>query len=79
MHECGHLLASLFCKNHAEATKISILFSNPKALGYTFFHWDEKYLHSETDLDERIFTLFGSYAPEKIFFGEVSSGAVDDI
>ena len=79
IHECGHLLASLFCKNHAKATKISISSSNPKALGYTFFHWDDKYLYSETDLDERIFTLFGGYIAEKIFFGEVSSGAVDDI
>src|SRR4029450_8159080 len=62
------------------AQKVSIVPRGRGALGYTLqAPLEDRYLMSESELLGRIRTLLGGRAAEEIVFGEISTGASDDL
>ena len=78
-HEVGHALVASFSPNAEPVRKISII-SRGMAAGYTLQVPDkEKNLKRRTDFVSDIAMFLGGYLSEKLIFGEVSSGASDDL
>lgn len=78
-HETGHALVASFSKNAEPVRKISII-SRGMAAGYTLqVPEKEKNLKTRNDFISNIAVLLGGYLAEKIVFGEVTSGASDDL
>ncbi|MBO4732830.1 MAG: ATP-dependent zinc metalloprotease FtsH [Spirochaetaceae bacterium] len=79
-HETGHALAAAFTQGTDKVHKISIIPRGSHALGYTLQRPDEdRFLYTEKDLINEIDTLLGGRAAEKIVFGEISTGAANDL
>ena len=79
-HEVGHALVAAKQSNSAPVTKITIIPRTSGALGYTL-QVDEgnHYLMTKTELENKIATLTGGRAAEEVVFGDVSTGASNDI
>ena len=79
-HEVGHALVAAKQTNSAPVTKITIIPRTSGALGYTM-QMDEgnHYLMTKTELENKIATLTGGRAAEEVVFGDVSTGASNDI
>ena len=79
-HEVGHALVAAKQTNSAPVTKITIIPRTSGALGYTL-QVDEgnHYLMTKTELENKIATLTGGRAAEEVVFGDVSTGASNDI
>ena len=84
-HETGHALASALQSDQRSAEtppvqKITIVPRTMGALGYTMnMPEDERYLMTKPELLARITTLLAGRAAEEIEFGEISTGASNDI
>lgn len=60
--------------------KISIIPRGIGALGYTLQRpTEDRFLMTRTDLEHKIAVLLGGRAAEKLVFGELSTGAADDL
>ncbi|ELW8961551.1 TPA: hypothetical protein OUA96_004642 [Enterobacter hormaechei] len=60
--------------------KISIIPRGIGALGYTLQRpTEDRFLMTRTDLEHKIVVLLGGRAAEKLVFGELSTGAADDL
>ena len=79
-HEVGHALVAAKQTNSAPVTKITIIPRTSGALGYTM-QVDEgnHYLMTKSELENKIATLTGGSAAEEVVFGDVSTGASNDI
>ena len=79
-HEVGHALVAAKQTNSAPVTKITIIPRTSGALGYTM-QVDEgnHYLMTKIELENKIATLTGGRAAEEVVFGDVSTGASNDI
>ncbi|ULQ52475.1 ATP-dependent zinc metalloprotease FtsH [Flavihumibacter fluvii] len=77
-HEAGHALVSWLLKRVDPLVKVSII-PRGKSLGAAWYLPEEKQLRSETAFTEHICATLGGRAAEEIIFGEVSSGALDDL
>ena len=79
-HEIGHALVAAKQTNSAPVTKITIIPRTSGALGYTM-QVDEgnHYLMTKSELENKIATLTGGRAAEEVVFGDVSTGASNDI
>ena len=79
-HEVGHALVAAKQTNSAPVTKITIIPRTSGALGYTM-QVDEgnHYLMTKSELENKIVTLTGGRAAEEVVFGDVSTGASNDI
>ena len=79
-HEVGHALVAAKQTNYAPVTKITIIPRTSGALGYTM-QVDEgnHYLMTKSELENKIATLTGGRAAEEVVFGDVSTGASNDI
>ena len=79
-HEVGHALVAAKQTNSAPVTKITIIPRTSGALGYTM-QVDEgnHYLMTKSELENKIATLTGGRAAEEVVFGDVSTGASNDI
>lgn len=79
-HEVGHALVAAKQTNSAPVTKITIIPRTSGALGYTM-QVDEgnHYLMTKSELENKISTLTGGRAAEEVVFGDVSTGASNDI
>ena len=79
-HEVGHALVAAKQTNSAPVTKITIIPRTSGALGYTM-QVDEgnHYLMTKSELENKISTLTGGRAAEEVVFGDVSTGAANDI
>ena len=79
-HEVGHALVAAKQSNSAPVTKITIIPRTSGALGYTL-QVDEgnHYLMTKTELENKIATLTGGRAAEEVVFGDISTGASNDI
>lgn len=79
-HEVGHALVAAKQTNSAPLTKITIIPRTSGALGYTM-QVDEgnHYLMTKSELENKIATLTGGRAAEEVVFGDVSTGASNDI
>lgn len=79
-HEVGHALAAYYLPKMDSVHKISIIPTAKGALGYTMqLPEEEQYLLGEEELMNRIAVLLGGRVAERIVFGEVSSGAANDL
>ncbi len=79
-HEIGHALVAEFSNGADKVEKISIVPRGMAALGYTMqMPTEDRYLMRKSELMAKIASLLGGRAAEKIVFGEVSTGAQNDL
>ena len=79
-HEVGHALIAALQKNSEPVQKITIVPRTMGALGYVMqVPEEEKYLNSEEELRDMIVGLVGGRAAEEVVFGNVTTGAANDI
>ena len=79
-HEMGHALVALALPGTDPVHKISIIPRGIGALGYTLQRpTEDRFLMTRTDLEHKIAVLLGGRAAEKLVFGELSTGAADDL
>ncbi|MFH0823663.1 MAG: ATP-dependent zinc metalloprotease FtsH [Pseudomonadota bacterium] len=79
-HETGHALVAAFRTSAEPVHKISIVPRGIGALGFTMqLPTEDRYLMSKKELLEKIDTLLGGRAAEKIVFGDVTTGARNDL
>ena len=79
-HEVGHALTAHMTEGAPPVSKISIIPRGLGALGYTLqLPVEDRFLMSESELLGNIDTLLGGRAAEELIFGEISTGAGNDI
>ena len=79
-HEVGHALVAALQSHSAPVQKITIVPRTSGALGYTMQVEDgNHYLMSKEEIENKIATLTGGRAAEKLVFGSVTTGASNDI
>lgn len=79
-HEVGHALVSALQKNSQPVQKITIVPRTMGSLGYTMnMPEEERYLMTQSEIKTQITTLLGGRAAELVQFGEVTTGASNDI
>jgi cell division protease FtsH len=79
-HEVGHALMAAYNPDTDPVHKISIVPRGRAALGYTMqLPTEDQFLLTRTELVHRIEGLLGGRASEEVVFGEVSTGAQNDI
>ena len=79
-HEVGHALISALQKNSEPVQKITIVPRTMGALGYVMHvPEEEKYLNTEAELRDMLVGLVGGRAAEEVVFGNVTTGAANDI
>ena len=79
-HEIGHALVAAKQTDSAPVQKITIIPRTSGALGYTMqVEEGNHYLMSKTEIENKIATYTGGRAAEEVVFGEVTTGASNDI
>jgi len=79
-HEVGHAIVGHLMPGGSKVAKISIVPRGMSALGYTLqLPTEERFLNSKEDLEGQIATLLGGRSAEEIVFGEVTTGAANDL
>ena len=79
-HESGHALVAELVPGADPVSKISIIPRGIAALGYTTqLPTEERYLMTRSELLARIDVLLGGRVAEEIVFGDVSTGAQNDL
>ncbi len=78
-HEAGHAIVSKFLQTSMDIKEVSIV---PRGFagGYTMYKTNEdKFYVSKTEMEERLISLLGGRAAEKIALDDISTGASNDI
>ena len=79
-HEAGHALVAESRPHADRVAKISIIPRGIAALGFTQQQpTEDRYLMTRAELLERLDVLLGGRTAEEIVFGEVTTGAQDDL
>jgi cell division protease FtsH len=79
-HEVGHALVAAYSKGADPVHKISIIPRGRAALGYTLqLPADDRFLMTASQLRDRIRCMLGGRAAEEVVFGEVTTGAENDL
>ena len=79
-HEVGHALVSALQKDAEPVQKITIVPRTMGALGYVMqVPEEEKYLNTKAELEAMLVGLLGGRAAEEVVFGNVTTGASNDI
>jgi cell division protease FtsH len=79
-HESGHALIAEFRPYVDRVSKISIIPRGVATLGYTQQQpTEDRYLLKKAELLDRLDVLLGGRVAEEIVFGDVSTGAQDDL
>ncbi|MEJ2690560.1 MAG: ATP-dependent zinc metalloprotease FtsH [Deltaproteobacteria bacterium] len=79
-HESGHTLVALTVPTGEPVHKVSIIPRGVAALGYTLqLPVEEKFLSTKQELRDQIAILLGGRTAEEIIFGDISSGAQNDL
>ena len=79
-HEVGHALVALAIPGMDAVHKISIIPRGIAALGYTMqLPTEDRFLMTYSELKNKIAVLLGGRAAEEVIYGEVSTGAQDDL
>lgn len=78
-HEAGHAICGKVLKTCSTIKEICII-PRGSAGGYTWHSGEpDKSYHSKQEMEERIISLLAGQAAEKIVFGEITTGASDDL
>ena len=79
-HELGHAMVTLALPGADAVHKVSIIPHGVGALGYTIQRpTEDRYLMTRTELENKMAGLLGGRASEQLVFGEISTGAADDL
>ncbi|HTT81343.1 MAG TPA: cell division protein FtsH, partial [Stellaceae bacterium] len=79
-HEMGHALVALSLPGTDQVHKVSIIPRGIGSLGYTIQRpTEDRYLMTRQELENKMAVLLGGRAAETIVFGELSTGASDDL
>ncbi|MEM1350108.1 MAG: AAA family ATPase, partial [Myxococcota bacterium] len=79
-HESGHAIVAAAVDTGDPVHKISIVSRGMAALGYTLqLPVEDRYLMTRSELRDRICVLLGGRAAEDIIFGDISTGASNDL
>ncbi len=79
-HEMGHALVALSLPGTDPVQKISIVPRGIAALGYTMqVPTEDRFLMRKTELMNKVASLLGGRAAEEIIFGDISTGAHNDL
>ena len=79
-HEIGHALVAALQTDSAPVQKITIIPRTSGALGYTMqVDTADKNLLTREELENKIATLTGGRAAEEVAFGQITTGASNDI
>ena len=79
-HEMGHALVAMGLPGTDPVHKISIIPRGVGALGYTIQRpTEDRFLMTRAELENKMAVLLGGRAAELLIFGEVSTGASDDL
>jgi cell division protease FtsH len=79
VHEAGHALVAHVAPHTDEVHRVSIV-ARGAALGHTLLLPEEdRHLHSQPELESRLAVLLAGRAAEQAVFGQVTTGAADDI
>jgi cell division protease FtsH len=79
-HETGHALVALSIPGSDAVQKISIIPRGISALGYTLqLPTEDRFLMAKSELENKIAVLLGGRTAEELIFGEVSTGAQNDL
>jgi cell division protease FtsH len=77
-HEAGHALTSWLLPQVDPLVKVSII-PRGKTLGAAWYLPEEKNLRTRSAFQEHLCATLGGRAAEEVVFGEISSGALDDL
>jgi cell division protease FtsH len=77
-HEAGHAVISWLLKRIDPIIKVSII-PRGKSLGSAWYLPEEKQLRNRSSFKEQLVATLGGRAAEEIIFGDISSGALDDL
>ena len=79
-HEIGHALVAALQTHSAPVQKITIIPRTSGALGYTMqADTADKNLMTKEEIENKIATFTGGRAAEEVVFGEITTGASNDI
>ena len=79
-HELGHALIALALPGVDPVHKVSIIPRGVGALGYTLQRpTEDRFLMTANELEQKMMVLLGGRAAEDLIFGEISTGASDDL
>ncbi len=79
-HESGHALVAFCLPNSDPVHKVSIIPRGPTALGYTMYRPEgDRYTTTQTELESRIQSLLAGTIAEEMIFGDVATGAQNDL
>ena len=78
-HEAGHALMGYILKDSEPPVKVSIIPRGEAALGFSQPKPANKKLHTSKAILAQISVLLGGRVAEKLIYGDVSTGAADDI
>ncbi len=79
-HELGHAMVTLALPGTDTVHKVSIIPHGVGALGYTIQRpTEDRYLMTRAELEHKMAGLLGGRAAEQLVFGEISTGAADDL
>ena len=78
-HEGGHALVGHVLEHCDPIHKVSIV-ARGRALGWTLaLPTEDRYTHTRSELVDRLAMLLGGRTAEEVVFGEITTGAADDI
>jgi cell division protease FtsH len=79
-HELGHAIVAMSLPGTDPVQKITVIPRGIAALGYTLqVPTEDRFLMSQTELENKIASLLGGRAAEAIVSGDVSTGAHNDL
>lgn len=79
-HEAGHALVAMSVPHADPVNKVSIIPRGIAALGYTQqMPTEDRYLMTREELLDRLCVLLGGRVAEELVFGDVSTGAQNDL
>ncbi len=80
VHEMGHALAALRCKNIDPVHRVTIIPRGLAALGMTMVRpLEDRHIMTKSELEDRMTFALGGRVAEELVFGDLSTGAADDL
>lgn len=78
-HEAGRALVGWFCVHCDPLLKITIVPRGTNTLGYAQFYPKEQFINTLEQLEDKMCSILGGRAAQKIIFGEASTGGYEDL
>jgi cell division protease FtsH len=80
IHEVGHAITASLLENADPVHRITVIPRGIGSLGMTMqLPEEDRYILTRRELEDRLAVLLGGRAAEEVFFGEVSTGAQNDL